>query len=81
VSQAGDLLFGPVRRMVAKHAFPVPRSIVRIVPVELGTEVGLIGAAAVAQAELVALQSPMPLTTHRGGAGPAARRSEDVGSH
>jgi glucokinase len=62
VSQAGDLLFGPVRRMVERHAFPVPRNIVRIVPVELGDEVGLFGAAAVAQAERVAVLAELALT-------------------
>jgi glucokinase len=78
VSQAGDLLFEPVRRMVALHAFPVPRNVVRIVQVELGTEVGLIGAAAVAQAESMARRSALALATHLGAATPEAHPSGDA---
>lgn len=48
VTHAGKLLFDPVREIVDRHTMPVQRAAVRIVPAELGEDVGLIGAAAVA---------------------------------
>ncbi|HEX6507882.1 MAG TPA: ROK family protein [Chloroflexota bacterium] len=48
VTGAEDLLFDPVRRMAATYALPRPREFARIVPAELGPDVGLIGAAGVA---------------------------------
>lgn len=48
VTRAGPLLFDPVREIVERHTMPVQRAAVRVVPAELGEDVGLIGAAAVA---------------------------------
>jgi glucokinase len=47
-AQAGDLLFGPARRVVAERALAPARDIVRIVPAQLGEQAGLVGAALVA---------------------------------
>lgn len=44
VSQAGDLLFTPVRRVVAERALPSPRDACTIVPAGLGDDCGLYGA-------------------------------------
>lgn len=44
VSQAGDLLFVPVRRIVAERALPSPREACTIVPAGLGDDCGLYGA-------------------------------------
>lgn len=49
VSKAGDMLFDTVRDVVSRHAMPVPRADVRVVPAELGDDVGLMGAAVAAQ--------------------------------
>lgn len=49
VARAGDLLFGPVRRIVHQEAFERPGAAVRIVPAALGDDVGVVGAAAVAR--------------------------------
>jgi len=46
VSKAGDLLFGPIQRVVNQRAMRVPAQAVKIVPAALGENVGLIGAAA-----------------------------------
>jgi glucokinase len=46
VSQAGDLLFGPVRRVVGELALPSPRDACTIVPAGLGDDCGLYGAVA-----------------------------------
>lgn len=48
VSQAGALLFDPVRRVVDRYALEIPRRSARIVAAQLGEDVGLVGAAAVA---------------------------------
>ncbi len=48
VSEAGDLLFPPLRRAVAARVFVVPMDRVRIVPAQLSTQVGVVGAVAVA---------------------------------
>jgi glucokinase len=45
VAQAGDLLFDPIRRTVRETANVTPLEKVEIVPAELGTDAGLIGAA------------------------------------
>ncbi len=50
VTHAGSLLFDPMMRIVERYAFPIPRGDVRIVPAELGDDVGLAGAACVAVA-------------------------------
>jgi glucokinase len=47
-AQAGDLLFGPARRVIAERALPPGRDLVRIVSAELGAQAGLVGAALVA---------------------------------
>jgi glucokinase len=46
VAKAGELLFGPIRRLVRERAFRVPGQAVQIVPAQLGENVGLVGAAA-----------------------------------
>lgn len=46
VSQMGELLLEPARRIVATRAMRVPREAVRIVTAKLGTDAGLIGAGA-----------------------------------
>lgn len=48
VSKAGDLLFGPVRRVATARAFERPGRDAEIVPAALGDDVGAVGAAAVA---------------------------------
>jgi glucokinase len=45
VAQAGDLLFDPIRRAARESVHVTPFDQVRIVPGELGTDAGLIGAA------------------------------------
>jgi glucokinase len=44
VTQIGEPLLGPARRIVAERAMPVPRESVRIVLSDLGSDAGLIGA-------------------------------------
>jgi glucokinase len=46
--EAGDLLFEPARELVAREALSPGRELVRIVPAELGSEAGLIGAGLIA---------------------------------
>jgi glucokinase len=46
VSQAGELLFAPVRRVVAERALPSPRDACTIVGAGLGDDCGLYGAVA-----------------------------------
>lgn len=43
-----DTLFGPVRREIIRRSFPTAAQRVRVVPAELGDQVGVLGAAAVA---------------------------------
>ncbi len=45
---AGELLLGPVRRVVAARALPPSRDEVRIVAAQFGVEAGMVGAAALA---------------------------------
>jgi glucokinase len=45
VAQAGDLLFDPIRRTARARVHVTPIDRVQIVPAELGTDAGLIGAA------------------------------------
>jgi glucokinase len=47
VSKAGELLLAPVRQAVRERAFERPAGAVRIVPVALGDDVGVVGVAAV----------------------------------
>jgi glucokinase len=46
--KAGELLFAPAREVVAREALAPARDLVRIVPAELGSEAGLIGAGLIA---------------------------------
>lgn len=48
VTQAGDLLFDPLRRIVAERAMPWLAEAATIVPAELGPRTGVLGAVAVA---------------------------------
>jgi glucokinase len=45
--EAFDLLIGPAREVLARDGVVPARDVVRIVPAELGSEAGLIGAALV----------------------------------
>lgn len=49
VSQAGDLLFGPIRDRVQRTAMKFPARGVRVVPAGLGVDSGLVGAVAFAK--------------------------------
>jgi glucokinase len=49
VTQAGDLLFDPIRRTVHDHVMSDIYRTIEILPAELGEDVGLYGAAALAQ--------------------------------
>lgn len=46
VAEAGELLFGPIRKTVKRRAMPVPGRAVRILKAKLGNDAGVIGAAA-----------------------------------
>lgn len=46
VAEAGELLFGPIRKTVKRRAMPVPGGAVRILKAKLGNDAGVIGAAA-----------------------------------
>lgn len=46
VSQAGDLLLGPLRDVVAQHGPPVRTGAIAVVAASLGDDAGLVGAAA-----------------------------------
>jgi glucokinase len=47
-AEAGELLLGPARKVVAERSLVPARDVVKIVPAELGPEAGLVGAALVA---------------------------------
>jgi len=47
LTNAGDLLFDPVRRVAMSRALAPLASVVEIVPSELGSQVGVLGAVAV----------------------------------
>jgi glucokinase len=49
VAETGDLIFGPVRRIVKQEAFERPAAAVQIVAAVLGGDAGVVGAAAVAK--------------------------------
>jgi glucokinase len=55
--KAGELLFGAAREVVAQEALTPARDLVRIVPAELGSEAGLIGAGLIAYELLEATAS------------------------
>lgn len=46
VAQMGEMLLEPARRIIEKRAMKVPRQSARIVPAQLGSDVGLVGAGA-----------------------------------
>ena len=48
VTAAGDLLFTPVREKALRYAFPRLAAVCSIVPAGLGSNVGVVGAAACA---------------------------------
>jgi glucokinase len=48
LTNMGERLFNPVRRMINRRAFPVSARTVEVCPAQLGSDVGLLGAAAVA---------------------------------
>jgi glucokinase len=50
ITNVGERLFSPVRAMVARYALPRPRASVQVVSAQLGSDVGLLGAAGVAAA-------------------------------
>lgn len=52
VSQAGELLLGPIRETIERHAMPVARDRVRIVQGALGKDAGPVGAAALVMSKL-----------------------------
>ena len=47
ISNAGDLLFVPLRAQTRKHTMPMLHDVCDIVPAELGDQVGVLGAVAV----------------------------------
>jgi glucokinase len=48
LTNMGEGLFGPVRRIIDRRAFRASAEAVKVVPAQLGDEVGILGAAAVA---------------------------------
>jgi glucokinase len=52
VANLGERMFGPVRRLIEELAFPEAAEAVRVAPAELGENAGVLGAAAVAMAQL-----------------------------
>ena len=52
VTNIGDMLFGPVRQAIARHAFPTSAQAVRVVQAELGDNAGVLGAVAVALTQM-----------------------------
>ena len=46
--QAGELLLGPAREVLAERGLPPNRELVKLVPAHLGSEAGMIGAALIA---------------------------------
>jgi len=52
LTNIGEKLFGPVRQVIDRRAFRATAQAVRVAPAELGDNVGVLGAAAVAQSRL-----------------------------
>ncbi len=48
VAQAGELIFGPVRRTIRERTSPVFHEKLEILPAELGNDAGLIGCGSLA---------------------------------
>ena len=57
LTNMGEGLFGPVRRAIERRAFPAAARAVKVVPAELGDDVGVLGAAAAAMAQVAAILS------------------------
>ncbi len=53
LTKLGEELFGPVRRAIERRAFPAAARVVHVVPAQLGDDVGVLGAAAVAIAQTI----------------------------
>jgi glucokinase len=52
VTNIGEVLFGPVQRAIDRHAFPKSAQAVRVVRAKLGDNAGVLGAVAVALAQM-----------------------------
>ena len=48
IALGGEMIFRPVRRAIAKKAFPIAVRSARVLPAKLGADAGLVGAAALA---------------------------------
>jgi len=70
VSELGELLLGPARELVRRHAIPPGRDRVQIVVAQLGNEAGLVGGALAAW-ERLAERGP-GAAARAGGPGPGA---------
>ncbi len=55
LTNMGEGLFGPVRRAIERRAFPAAARAVKVVPAELGDDVGVLGAVAVAMAQMASI--------------------------
>ncbi len=58
VSQAGEVLFGPLREAVSRYAVPEAARVLQIVPGQLQQRGGMLGAAALALREMPSAQEP-----------------------
>jgi len=52
LTHLGEKLFRPVRRAIERRAFPAAARVVQVVPAQLGDDAGVLGAAAVAMAQM-----------------------------
>ncbi len=66
VTRSGDLLFEPLRRVLAERAMPWLSEPVRIVPAELGERTGTLGAVAVALARTTEVSEPGRMEARHG---------------
>ena len=48
IALGGEMIFGPIRRTIAKKAFPIAARSAKVMPAKLGADAGLVGAAALA---------------------------------
>ncbi len=46
IALGGEMVFGPVRRTIAKKAFPIAARSAKVLPAKLGADAGVVGAAA-----------------------------------
>ena len=51
IALGGEMVFGPVRRTIMKKAFPIAARSAKVLPARLGSDAGLVGAAALALAQ------------------------------